>query len=165
MAQHVRMNREGKFGQLPSPADHFEEPGPRDRPAAFGVENLAALQVLASQLAQCPDFLAGEGMRAIDAVLGPPHMDSAAIKLDHVPGQFAEFAGAKTVSVGDQDCGRVAVPIPGILPGSWYRIMVPIWDPEAWRQCVLPGIPGSSTRLGRETGMAGLGSRIRLAQR
>src|SRR6516162_7557156 len=125
MAQHVRMNREGKFGQLPSPADHFEEPGPRDR----------------------------------------PHMDSAAIKLDHVPGQFAEFAGAKTVSVGDQDCGRVAVPIPGILPGSWYRIMVPIWDPEAWRQCVLPGIPGSSTRLGRETGMAGLGSRIRLAQR
>jgi hypothetical protein len=30
----------------------------------------------------------------IDAILGPPHMDAAAIKLDHVPGQFAEFAGA-----------------------------------------------------------------------
>src|SRR5262245_52049486 len=29
MAQHVRMNWEGKFGQFPSPADHFEEPGPR----------------------------------------------------------------------------------------------------------------------------------------
>src|SRR5262249_47918393 len=28
MAQHVRMNWEGKFGQLPSPADHFEKPGP-----------------------------------------------------------------------------------------------------------------------------------------
>jgi hypothetical protein len=32
-------------------------------------------------------------VRAIDTVLGPPHMDAAAIKLDHVPGQFAEFAG------------------------------------------------------------------------
>src|SRR5262245_39110012 len=39
MAQHVRMNREGKFGQFSGPADHFEEPGPRHRAAAFGVED------------------------------------------------------------------------------------------------------------------------------
>src|SRR5262245_30903369 len=58
MAQHVRMNREGQFGQLPSPADHFEKPGPRHWAAAFCVEDIAALLVLASQLAQCPDFLA-----------------------------------------------------------------------------------------------------------
>jgi hypothetical protein len=35
MAQHVRMNREGKLGQFPSPADHFEEPGPRHRTCAY----------------------------------------------------------------------------------------------------------------------------------
>jgi len=103
------MNREGKFGQFPSAADHIEEPGPSHRPTAFGVEDKAALQVLPPQLAQCPDLLAGKWVRAIDAILRPPHMDAAAIKLDHVPGQFAEFAGAKTVSVGDQDCGRVAM--------------------------------------------------------
>jgi hypothetical protein len=45
MAQHVRMNWEGKFGQFPSPADHFEEPGPSHRPTAFGVEDDAALRV------------------------------------------------------------------------------------------------------------------------
>src|SRR5215467_14022081 len=94
MAQHVRMNWEGKSGQFPSPTDHFEEPVPRHRPAAFGVEDEAALQVLPSQLAQCPDFLAGEWVRAIDTVFGPPHMDAAAIELDHIPGQSAEFAGA-----------------------------------------------------------------------
>ncbi len=76
MAQHVRMNREGQFGQLPSPTDHFEEPGPSHRPTALGVEDVAALQVLPSHLAQCPDFLAGEGVCAVNAVLGPPHMDA-----------------------------------------------------------------------------------------
>ena len=35
MAQHVQMNREGKLGQFPSPADHFEEPGPRHRTCAY----------------------------------------------------------------------------------------------------------------------------------
>src|SRR5215468_1209502 len=94
MAQHVRMNWEGKFGKFPSPTDHFEEPVSRHRPTAFGVEDVAALQVLPSQLAQCPDFLAGERVRAIDTVLDPPHMDAAAIKLDHIPSQLAEFAGA-----------------------------------------------------------------------
>src|SRR5262249_1918056 len=66
MTQHVRMNGEREFGQFPSPADHFQEPGPGHRPTSFGVENVAALQVLASELAQCPDFLAGE------RVLGNP---------------------------------------------------------------------------------------------
>src|SRR5262249_28383379 len=118
VAQHVRMSRERKSGQFSSPADHFEEPGPRHWAAAFGVEDEAALQVLASQLAQGPDFLTGEWVRAIDAVLGPPHMDAAAIKLDHVPGQFAEFAGAEPMAVGDQDSRRVAVAVPGMLAGS-----------------------------------------------
>ena len=40
MAQHVRMNREGQFGQFSSPADHFEEPVPRHRPTAFGIEHV-----------------------------------------------------------------------------------------------------------------------------
>src|SRR5262249_37698744 len=94
MAEHGGMGRKRKSGQFSSPADHFEEPGPRHRAAAFGVEDEAALQVLPSQLAQRPDFLAGERVRAIDTVLGPPHMDAAAIKLDHIPSQLAEFAGA-----------------------------------------------------------------------
>src|SRR5262249_40752191 len=81
VSEHVRMNGEGKFGQFPSPADHFEEPGPRHRATAFGVEDEAAVQVLPSQLAQCSDFLASEGVRAVDAILGPPDMDAAAIKL------------------------------------------------------------------------------------
>jgi hypothetical protein len=84
--QHVRVNGEGEFGQSSSPAGHFQEPGPGYRPTSFGVEDVAALQVLASQLAQGPDFLTSERVRAIDTVLSPPHMDAAAIKLDHIPG-------------------------------------------------------------------------------
>src|SRR5262245_58911318 len=113
VAQHVRMSRERKSGQFSSPADHFEEPGPRHWAAAFGVEDEAAVQVLPSQLAQGPDFLAGEWVRAVDTVFGPPHMDAAAIKLDHIPSQLAEFAGALPMAVGDQDSRRVAVAVPG----------------------------------------------------
>src|SRR5262245_23263726 len=84
------MNREGQFGQLSSPADHFEEPGPCYRPTAFRIEYEATLQVLPPQLAQCPDFLAGERVRAIDTILGPPHMDAAAIQLESFPKFFLE---------------------------------------------------------------------------
>src|SRR5262249_49288272 len=73
-----------------SPADHFEEPGPCYRPTAFRIEYEATLQVLPPQLAQCPDFLAGERVRAIDTILGPPHMDVAAIQLESFPKFFLE---------------------------------------------------------------------------
>jgi hypothetical protein len=56
MAQHVRMSRARKFGQFSSPADHFEEPGPRHRTAAFGVEDEAALQVLPVTVGAVPGF-------------------------------------------------------------------------------------------------------------
>src|SRR5262249_59838313 len=72
-----------------------------------GVEDEAVLQVLPSQLAQCPDFLAGEWVRAVDAILGPPHMDAAAIKLDHIPGQLAEtFARWSLYSCGMETSGK-----------------------------------------------------------
>src|SRR5215831_4449307 len=41
VAEHVRMNGKGKFSQFSSPTDHFEEPGPRHRAAAFGIEDEA----------------------------------------------------------------------------------------------------------------------------
>ena len=59
---------------FPSPADHFEELGSSYRPTAFGVEDVAALQILPPQLALWPDLLTGERVRAIDAVLGPPSL-------------------------------------------------------------------------------------------
>src|SRR5262249_10696513 len=94
MAQHVRMNREGQVRQFSSPPSHFEDPVPRHRPTAFGIEHMAAFQVPPPQLPKGPDLLPGERVRAVDTILGPPHMDTAAIKLDHIPGQFAQFAGA-----------------------------------------------------------------------
>src|SRR5262245_34033221 len=82
---------------------------------------MAALQVLPPQLAQCPDFLAGERVRAIDTVLGPPHMDAAAIKLDHVPSQFAKLAGTEPMAVGDQDHGRIAMPVAAVLARAVHQ--------------------------------------------
>ena len=74
-----------------------------------------------------PDLLASERMRAIDAVLGPPHMDAAAIKLDHVPGQFTQFAGAYPMAVGDQDCGRVAMAVARMLAGGLLEAVDFLW--------------------------------------
>jgi len=87
VAQHVRMSRERKSGQFSSPADHFEEPGPRHWAAAFSVEHEAALQVLPPQLPKGSDLLASEGMGAIDTVLGPPHINAAAIARQPCRGQ------------------------------------------------------------------------------
>src|SRR5262245_40338531 len=69
VAQHVRMNGKGKLCQFSGPADHFQEPGPRHRPTAFGVEDEAALQVIPPQLPKGPDLLACERVRAIDPCL------------------------------------------------------------------------------------------------
>jgi hypothetical protein len=63
-------------------------------------------------------ILKPERVRAVDTVLGPPHMDAAVIEFDHIPGQFAQFAGAKPVAVSDQDGGRIAVAVPGMLAGG-----------------------------------------------
>ena len=87
-------------------------------PPTFGIEHVPALQVLPPQLPKGPDLLAGERVRAVDAILGPPHMETAAIKLNHVPGQFAQLAGAKPMAVGEEDGGRVAVAVPGTLAGG-----------------------------------------------
>src|SRR5262249_47228435 len=48
MAEHMRMDWERKFGQFACPADDFEEPGSSHRPTTFGIEHVAALQVLPS---------------------------------------------------------------------------------------------------------------------
>ena len=104
---HRSITHTGELAKLPFPAhphsaaDHFEEPSPRHWAAAFGVEDEATLQVLPPQLPKGPDLLAGERVRACDAVLSPPHMDTAAIKLDQVPGQFAKLAGARASRVGE----------------------------------------------------------------
>jgi hypothetical protein len=44
VAQHVRMNWEGEFGQFPGAADHFEEPGPSHRPGDFGPRGRASVR-------------------------------------------------------------------------------------------------------------------------
>src|SRR5262249_36355903 len=83
----------GSLANSPGGGALWEDRGAGPGPAAWGVEEVGVWRVPPPQLAQGPDFLAGEGVRAIDTVLGPPHMDATAIKLDHIPGQFAEFAG------------------------------------------------------------------------
>jgi hypothetical protein len=42
----------------------------------------AAAWPLAARVPRIP----GEGVRAVDTVLGAPHMDAAAIEFDHIPG-------------------------------------------------------------------------------
>src|SRR5262249_53670405 len=80
VAQHVRMNGKGKLCQFSGRADIFKDPAPRPRPPALGLEDEGVLQFTPPQLPKGPDLLACERVRAIDPVLGPPHMDAAAIE-------------------------------------------------------------------------------------
>jgi hypothetical protein len=101
VAQHVGMRLERQLGHNAEAVEQLQEPGPGDRAPSLGVEDVAALQVLAAQLAQRPDLLAGQRMGAVGPVLRPADVDAAGVQLDLRPFQIAQLGGAERVAIGD----------------------------------------------------------------
>ena len=64
VAQHVSMYGEGEAGALAYALDQPIDRVGRERPAALGREDEAAIGELPAQFAQCPDFVAAKRVNA-----------------------------------------------------------------------------------------------------
>src|SRR4029077_11210868 len=51
------------------------------------------------------------------AVLGPADVHAALVELDLMPLEIADLRGPQSVTVGDQDHGRVSMPVAAVLAG------------------------------------------------
>ena len=73
---------------------------------------MRAGRLFALQAAQGTDLVISDWMDAWGASLAPADVQAPGIELDLVPLQIADFGGPKTMSVGDQDHDRIAMPVP-----------------------------------------------------
>jgi hypothetical protein len=60
-------------------------------------------------------------MDIIDPAFGSSNVQSAAVEVNLIPPQAAQFRGTETMAVGDQDHGGVPVPVAGSLAGSFLE--------------------------------------------
>ena len=92
MPKHVTVNREGKARTLADPLDQPINGVGRERTAALGRKDEAALGELPAQLAQCSDFVAPKRVDARLAILDAPDVQrSRSAELDLRPFQIADF--------------------------------------------------------------------------
>src|SRR5215475_689186 len=60
-------------------------------------------------------------MYAGNPVLDPVNVEAALGQFDLLPLQVADLGGPQTVATGDQDHGRVAMPIAAVLAGAVHQ--------------------------------------------
>ena len=109
--EHVRVDRKGHAGALAEACDQSMKTLGRHRAAALGSEHARARRLLTLQPAQSTDLITLDWMDAWCASLTPADVQAPGIEFDLVPLQIADFGGPKTMSIGQQDHGRIAMPV------------------------------------------------------
>src|SRR5436190_22009515 len=56
------------------------------------------------------------------AVLGPADMHAALVELDLVPLEIADLRGSQSMTIGDQDHGRVSMSVAAVLAGIVHEL-------------------------------------------
>src|SRR5262249_33518377 len=116
MAKHVRVDRKWHLGGLPEALDEAVETDGADN-AALGNEYVGILRVLAPQLTQRPHLVTADRMHAGNAIFDAVNVEATLGQLDLLPLQLADLRRPQTMAIGDQDHGRVAMPVAAILAG------------------------------------------------
>jgi len=62
-------------------------------------------------------------MHAGDSILDPVNVQAALGQLDLLPLQVTHLGGPQTVAIGDQDHGRVAMPVAAMLSGAVHQLL------------------------------------------
>ena len=93
----------------------------KDWSAPLGNEYVGVFGVVAPQLTQSPHLVTADRMHAGNAVLDAVNMQASLRKLDLLPLQVADLRGSQAVPIGDQDHGRVAMPVTAILAGTVHQ--------------------------------------------
>jgi len=111
-------------GTLCSAAQHLEETARGHGRLTFGHEDERSWLVLA-HAAQRSDLDAGERMRAALTAFEAMDVDASDLQVDLIPAQRHELADAQAVPIGQEDHGRVPVPV---APASLMEgVSSPLW--------------------------------------
>jgi hypothetical protein len=104
----------------------------RERRAALGGEDVAAVRILLAQRRQYAQLITADGMNAGLAILGPPNVKSSRpAELDLAPFELASLNCAQAMPVARQDQAGVPMP-PAAFPGRLEQLLN-----LGWRQ-ILP---------------------------
>src|SRR5262249_7296635 len=68
-----------------------------------------------------PHLVTADGMYAGNPVLDTVNVKAALGQFDLLPLQVADLRGPQTVAIGDQDHGRVAMPLAAMLSGAVHQ--------------------------------------------
>jgi hypothetical protein len=122
MAQHVRVDREWHVSGLPDALDEAVEADGTDWSPALGNEHVGVLRVIPSYFTQSPHLVTADRMYAGNPVLDTVNVQ-AALGDDLLPLQVAHLGGPQTVAIGDQDHGRIAMPIAAALTRAVHQAL------------------------------------------
>ena len=109
MPQDMRMDA-AKADSLGGAPQHLEEAARAHRRFALGYEDERSWLFLA-HAAQRSDLDAGERMRAALTAFQAMDVDPSDLQVDLIPAQRHELADAQAVPIGQEDHGRVPVPV------------------------------------------------------
>jgi len=84
-------------------------------PTALGNEHVGVLRVIASYFTQSPHLVTADRMYAGNPVLDTVNVQAALGQFDLLPLQVADLRCPETMAIGDQDHGRVAMPVAAML--------------------------------------------------
>src|SRR6516165_8616176 len=121
MAQHVGVDREWHLRGFPEALDKPVETDGTDWAAALGNEHVGVLRVIPSYFTQSPHLVTADRMYAGNPVLDTVNVQAALGQLDLLPLQVADLRCPQTVAIGDQDHGRVAMPIAAVLARAVHQ--------------------------------------------
>src|SRR5262245_12782464 len=121
MAKHVWVDGEWHLCGLPEALGEAVKTDGADRPAALGNEYVGVLRVLASQLAERPHLVTADRVHAGNPVLDAVNVKAALGQLDLLPLQVADLRRPQAMAVGDQDHGRIPMPVAAMLSGAVHR--------------------------------------------
>src|SRR5262245_44276732 len=121
MAKHVWVDGEWHLCGLPEALGEAVKTDGADRPAALGNEYVGVLRVLASQLAERPHLVTADRVHAGNPVLDTVNVQAALGQLDLLPLQVADLRRPQAMAVGDQDHGRIPMPVAAMLSGALHQ--------------------------------------------
>src|SRR3954447_18776967 len=79
------------------------------------------------------------------AVLGPADVHAALVQLDLVPLEIADLGGSKSVTMGDQDHGRVSMSV-AIVPTGIVRELFDLPGGQVFPNCTVYSVWRASSR-------------------
>ena len=156
VSEHVRMDREGEFGELPGTRNQLPGRRRRHRSAAFGDEQVGRVRIVAAQLPESAELGPADRVSRGQAVLQARHVHQAGLQIDLLPAHRHELGDAQPMPVGEKDERAIARTVAAHLARGLQQLL------DLRRRQVFAGAPIQIFGSARGDRRGGGSSRSRL---